>query len=53
MLQEALSKTRTANGDILYNGAPKAERKFYPVGRMSRIYLEAKELGEHVTEAIY
>ncbi len=44
ILMEALSITKTANGESLYNGAPKSERKFYPVGRMSRIYLDGKEV---------
>jgi cation/acetate symporter len=44
VLLEALSQTRTENGDLLFNGAPKTERKFYPVGRMSRIYLDGKEV---------
>lgn len=44
VLMEALSKTRTAAGEILFNGAPKTERKFYPVGRMSRIYLDGEDV---------
>lgn len=43
VLHEALSKTRTADGRILYNGAPREEQKFYQVGRMSRIYLDGNE----------
>jgi cation/acetate symporter len=42
MLREALSKTESPDGSVLYNGAPKEEQKFYPVGRMSRIYLDGE-----------
>jgi len=44
VLWEALSKTQKPNNEILYNGVPKTERKFYPVGRMSRIYLDGNEV---------
>jgi len=44
VLMEALSKTQTADGTILYNGAVKSEKRFYPVGRMSRIYLDGKSV---------
>lgn len=44
VLREAISKTKTASGEILYNGAAKTDRKFYPVGNMSRIFLEGKEV---------
>jgi len=44
VLLEALSRTRKPNNEILYNGAPRSERKFYPVGRMSRIYLAGNEV---------
>ena len=40
MLREALSKTRTADGRELYNGAPKADREFYQVGKMSRLVID-------------
>lgn len=43
VLKEALSRTKKPNGTILYNGAPKADGKFYPVGRMSRIWIDGKE----------
>ncbi|MDF1568345.1 MAG: cation acetate symporter [Spirochaetaceae bacterium] len=42
ILREALSKTESPDGSVLYNGAPKEEQKFYPVGRMSRIYLDGE-----------
>ena len=44
ILMEAISKTQTADGRVLYNGAVKTERRFYPVGRMSRIYLNGKSV---------
>ena len=34
------------NGDTLYNGAPKSERKFYQVGHMSKIIVDGKEVEE-------
>ena len=34
------------NGDELYNGAPKSERKFYQVGHMSKIIVDGKEVSE-------
>ncbi|RKX81636.1 MAG: cation acetate symporter [Spirochaetes bacterium] len=44
VLMEAVSKTQTSGGEILYNGAIKTERKFHPVGRMSRIYLDGENV---------
>jgi cation/acetate symporter len=43
-LEEALSITKTAAGEKLYNGAPKADGKFYQVGHMSRIVMDGKEV---------
>jgi len=43
ILREALSKTQGADGSELYNGAPKSEGRFYPVGRMSRIWIDGEE----------
>jgi cation/acetate symporter len=37
VLKEALAITRTAAGATLYNGAPKADRKFFQVGHVSKI----------------
>ena len=34
------------NGETLYNGAPKSERKFYQVGHMSKIIVDGKEVSE-------
>jgi len=36
-LQEAQSKTSTASGDTLYNGAPKADNKFKAVGYLTSL----------------
>ncbi len=43
-LEETLSVTKTADGAVLYNGAPKADGKFYQVGHMSRIVVDGKEV---------
>lgn len=43
-LEEALSVTKTADGATLYNGAPKADGRFYQVGHMSRIVVDGKEV---------
>ncbi|MBT7302351.1 MAG: cation acetate symporter [Victivallales bacterium] len=43
-LEEALSITKTADGAKLYNGAPKADGKFYQVGHMSKIVMDGKEV---------
>jgi len=45
-LIEAPSKVVLENGDELYNGAPKSERKFYQVGHMSKIIVDGKEVEE-------
>ncbi len=42
-LVEMLSIVNTPNG-ILYNGAPKAERKFYQVGHMHKVVSNGKEV---------
>ena len=36
-LEQAQSKTETADGEILYNGAPKADNKFQSVGLVTRL----------------
>lgn len=43
-LQETLSVTKTADGTVLYNGAPKADGKFYQVGHMSQIVMDGKDV---------
>ena len=43
---EAPSMVVLENGDTLYNGAPKSERKFYQVGHMSKIIVDGKEVRE-------
>jgi len=42
-LLEMLSITHTSDG-TLYNGAPKSERKFYPVGHMNKIVCNGQEV---------
>lgn len=43
-LEEALTTTITADGEKLYNGAPKSERRFYQVGHMSKIIVDGEEV---------
>lgn len=43
-LTEALDITVLANGDKLYNGAPKSEKKFFQVGHLSKIIVDGKEV---------
>lgn len=43
-LDEALYTTVKSNGDKLYNGAPKLEKKFYQVGHISKIIVDGKEV---------
>jgi cation/acetate symporter len=43
-LQETLSKTTTADGVSLYNGAPQEEGRFFQVGSFSRIMVNGKEV---------
>jgi len=45
-LDEMLYTTVNSGGEILYNGAPKSERKFYQVGHLSRIVVDGKEVDE-------
>jgi cation/acetate symporter len=44
VLEEAPSRTTTADGETLYNGAPKEEELFYPVGHLSRIIVDGVEV---------
>jgi cation/acetate symporter len=37
-LTEAVSLTYTTAGEVLYNGAPKEEQRFYQVGHVSKIF---------------
>ncbi|TVQ17554.1 MAG: cation acetate symporter [Bacteroidetes bacterium] len=46
ILSEALSITLTAEGERLYNGAPKSEERFYQVGHMSKIIYRGEEVEE-------
>ncbi len=43
-LDEMLYTTVLPNGEKLYNGAPKTERKFYQVGHLSKIIVDGKEV---------
>lgn len=44
ILEEAIYTTTKSNGEKLYNGAPKSERKFYQVGHLSKIVVAGKEV---------
>ncbi|MBL6990414.1 MAG: cation acetate symporter [Bacteriovoracaceae bacterium] len=44
VLEEALSKTTLSSGTVLYNGAPKKERKFYSVGHVKKLIHNGKEV---------
>ncbi|MBL8133073.1 MAG: cation acetate symporter, partial [Anaerolineae bacterium] len=43
-LREALSRTTTAGGALLYNGAPKEDRRFFQVGSFARIVVDGEEV---------
>ncbi len=43
-LQEALSRTTTADGTLLYNGAPQAERRFFQVGSFANLVVDGEEV---------
>jgi cation/acetate symporter len=43
-LDEMIYITVTSNGEKLYNGAPKADKKFYQVGHVSKIIVDGKEV---------
>jgi len=44
VLKETLSLTKTADGSMLYNGEPKAARKFFQVGNASKLIVDGKEV---------
>ncbi len=46
VLDEMLSKTHKGDGTVLYNGAPREERRFYQVGHLSRVLGEGHEVEE-------
>lgn len=46
VLRETLFITKLANGDTLYNGAPKADGKFFQVGHMSEIIYKGKSVAK-------
>lgn len=43
-LKETLTVTQQANGQALYNGEPKENRRFYQVGHMSKIVVNGQEV---------
>ncbi len=43
-LNEALSISYKADGEILYNGAPKSEQRFFQVGHLSKIIHKGEEV---------
>jgi cation/acetate symporter len=46
LLREALSITKTASGAVLYNGAPKTDRQFFPVGHAERIVVDGEPVDD-------
>jgi len=46
VLRETQTVTILPNGDKLYNGAPKSEGKFFPVGHMSEIKINGKSVSK-------
>jgi len=44
VLDEMLYMTVSSNGEKLYNGAPKSEKKFFQVGHLSKIIVDGKEV---------
>ncbi|HNQ67449.1 MAG TPA: cation acetate symporter [Bacteroidales bacterium] len=44
VLEESLSISESAEGDLLYNGAPKSERKFYQVGHIHKLVSDGKQV---------
>lgn len=46
VLKEALSITHTADGRVLYNGAPREERRFFQVGHATKIIVDGQEVDQ-------
>ncbi len=46
ILEEALTITKKADGQVFYNGAPKAEERFYSVGHFNEIIVNGKKVDE-------
>lgn len=44
VLEEMLYTVAKPDGVVLYNGAPKSERKFFQVGHLSKIIVDGKEV---------
>jgi len=46
VLQETLSKTITADGAVLYNGAAQAEGRFFQVGSLNKLIVDGEEVDD-------
>ncbi len=44
MLEEALSVTNSSDGKVLYNGEPKAAKRFFQVGHIAKLMKDGKEV---------
>lgn len=44
ILEEALSVVETKDGEKLYNGFPKADKKFFQVGHIQKLIIDGKEV---------
>jgi cation/acetate symporter len=44
VLKEALSVTKTADKKELYNGAPKADKRFFQVGHAAKVVMDGQEV---------
>ncbi len=44
ILEEMLYTVAKPSGEVLYNGAPKTEKKFYQVGHLSKLIVDGKEV---------
>lgn len=44
LLKETLTITKKGDGNLLYNGEPKENRKFYQVGHLSKIIVNGQEV---------
>jgi cation/acetate symporter len=53
VLKEALSKTETSDGKVLYNGHPKKAGKFYSVGHLSKIVEDGKVVTKTGSKGIF
>jgi cation/acetate symporter len=44
VLNETLCLVKTADGKVLYNGAPKEDQRFYQVGHASKLVMDGKDV---------